>query len=196
MELVSQGAEALVFRDQDVIVKDRFEKKYRLPVLDRALRSSRAKREAKVLDKLAALQFPAPKVLHVDGSRLTISFIPGPRLRDVFHTNPKDFSREIGRKVGLLHSQGIIHGDLTTSNMIVNGELFVIDFGLSFFSDKPEDRAVDLFVLDRALESKHWDVYEDCIEEVFAGYRETCLGVDAVMTRFDVVRSRGRNKKK
>lgn len=194
MELIAQGAEARILSDKKVVVKDRFEKKYRLRVLDGLLRSSRTKREAKILDKLAAVDFPAPKVLEVKDSVLSMTFIDGKRLRDVFKDSPATFAREIGKKVGVMHSMGIIHGDLTTSNVIVNDHLNIIDFGLSFFSDKVEDRAVDLHVLDRALESKHWDVYEECKDEVIAGYKETFKDADAVLKRFSVVQSRGRHK--
>ncbi len=64
--------------------------------------------------------------------------------------------RQIGSLVLQIHECGIIHGDLTTSNMIFkNGQIYLIDFGLSYFKDSAEDRAVDLYVLERAFKSTH-----------------------------------------
>jgi len=96
-----------------------------------------------------------------------------------------------------LHNEGIIHGDLTTSNMMVSeGEVFLIDFGLSFFSDKVEDKAVDLHLLRQAIESKHHTVYETAFAEVLKSYEENCENSKEVLKRFEIVESRGRNKAK
>lgn len=56
-----------------------------------------------------------------------------------------------------VHDSGIIHGDLTTSNMVITegGDIVLLDFGLSYFKDSAEDRAVDLYVLERAFKSTH-----------------------------------------
>ena len=102
-------------------------------------------------------------------------------------------------KVGKLHAQNIIHGDLTTSNMLVTPqtrELTFIDFGLSVFSDKVEDKAVDLFLLDRALESKHYQLYPKIFEQILEGYKEAYPEAVTVLERFNAVMKRGRNKKK
>jgi Kae1-associated kinase Bud32 len=91
---------------------------------------------------------------------------------------------------------GIIHGDLTTSNMILNSEVFFIDFGLSFFSEKVEDKAVDLHLLRQALESKHYKVWEECFTAVRQGYEGTANDAELVLKRLEVVESRGRYKRK
>ena len=162
------------------------------------MRQYRTRREAKVIDKLNIAKISAPILKNVDDKKMTVSmqFITGPKIRDVLHENPESFSKEIGRKIGLIHSQGIIHSDLTTSNMILDGEIKFIDFGLSFFSSKIEDKAVDLHLFRQALESKHHEIWQKCFACAIDGYKETCIGVEQILARLDIVEKRGRNKNK
>ena len=195
--ILAQGAEAILHKQEQSVIKERIAKEYRVPQLDNRLRRSRTRREAKILEKLNEISFPAPKVQAMDDKNmsLTMDFIEGPLVKDVLHENPVVLSREIGKKVGILHANDIIHADLTTSNMIQNGEVHFIDFGLSFVSNKAEDKAVDLHLLYRALESKHHDIYEQCKPAVMEGYKEGNPGWAAVVARLDKVQKRGRNKK-
>ena len=75
------------------------------------------------------------------------------------------------------------------------GEIHFLDFGLSSFSEKTEDKAVDLFLLDRALESTHYQQYPSLFEKVIEGYKEVYPEAGAVLERFEQVKRRGRNKK-
>ncbi|MFC1800712.1 KEOPS complex kinase/ATPase Bud32 [Nanoarchaeota archaeon] len=197
-QMIAQGAEAKVYFDDERIVKDRFKKKYRHPEIDEKLRKRRTRSEGKILEKLQKLEFPSPEVMSIDDSNMQIGmqFIDGEKLRDALYKSPIKLSEEMGRKIGILHSNDIIHSDLTTSNMIVGNEINFIDFGLSFISNKDEDKAVDLHLLHRALESKHHDIYERCFESVLKGYRQGYPGAEDVLTRFERVQARGRNKKK
>lgn len=192
-ELIGHGAEAKLFKIGDRVIKERPAKDYRLAVIDDKLRKQRTKREAKVLKTLQKVNIPAPLLLNIDGNKLEMSFIDGPKVRDVLTA---ELAKEIGRKVGLLHQNGIIHADLTTSNMIFKNEIHLIDFGLSFFSQKVEDMAVDLHVLDSTLKSSHHELYDQCITKVFDGYKETFKDASKVLDRLSVVEKRGRNKKK
>lgn len=199
MKLIGNGAEARLYTDGERVVKERVKKGYRLTELDERLRKTRTRIEAKIIEKLQASGFPCPKLLEsCDKSmKIEMAFLKGPKLFEVFNENPKGFAREIGRMLGELHSKDIIHSDLTTANMIlVDGKIHFIDFGLSFVSKQAEDKAVDLHLLDRALESKHHDVYDQCIKEVFDGYRETCPNADAILKRLEIVQKRGRHKRK
>ncbi|MEM4282585.1 MAG: KEOPS complex kinase/ATPase Bud32 [Candidatus Woesearchaeota archaeon] len=199
MELIAHGAEAKLYRDGDKLVKERIPKAYRLPELDKRLRAFRTRREAKMFERLQALGFPAPALRSFSDTsmRIEMDFLHGTPVKDVLQQNPTEFVREIGRKIGLLHKADIIHSDLTTSNMILsNGEIKFIDFGLSFVSQKIEDKAVDLHLFDRALYSAHGDIYEQCIPALFEGYRESYPEAEAVLARLKIVQLRGRNKKK
>ena len=194
---ISQGAEAKLFLDGNSVIKDRFKKTYRIEEIDSRLRKSRTKREAKILDKLAAIGFPAPKLVESDEkSILTMQKIEGPRVRDILEKSDYiKLSEEIGKKIAILHNNNIIHGDLTTSNMLLNKEIYFIDFGLSFLSWKIEDMAVDLHLLKQALESKHYRVWEKCFDAALKAYQmESKQGKD-VLKRLETVEKRGRYKK-
>ncbi|MFH0700850.1 MAG: KEOPS complex kinase/ATPase Bud32 [Candidatus Woesearchaeota archaeon] len=200
MQKIAQGAEAVIYRNVETIIKERLSKGYRIPQIDASLRKFRTRREAKVLQRLEEMNFPAPRLLDVSDKEMTVTmdFVSGSKLRDVLEEGDRyqQFAHEMGKRIGELHAQDIIHGDLTTSNMLVRqGELIFIDFGLSFFSEKVEDKAVDLFLLNRALESKHYHIYPDVFEKALEGYCENNPGARAVLDRFNQVEKRGRNKK-
>ena len=171
---------------------------YRLKEIDDKLRKFRTRREAKVLNKLEEIKFPAPRLQSMcdQAMQLRMDMVNGNKLRDVLYKEPVALSEEIGRKVGIMHANGIIHGDLTTSNMILDKEIKFIDFGLSFFSEKEEDKAVDLHLLRQALESKHYDIWEKCFEAALRGYKESYPDSSVVLKRLEQVESRGRNKSK
>ncbi|MBW3015721.1 Kae1-associated serine/threonine protein kinase [Candidatus Woesearchaeota archaeon] len=196
-EIIGQGAEATLYKDGDIVRKERFVKAYRIKEIDDKLRKSRTRREAKVIQKLTEIGFPGPSLNLMDdkGMKIEMSFVNGKKLRDVLHNNHKELSKEIGRKLAILHKNDIIHADLTTSNMILDDQIYFIDFGLSFFSTKVEDKACDLHLLRQALESKHYQIYDECFEAVLEGYKEY-EGAGEVIKRLDKVEKRGRNKSK
>lgn len=197
-EIIGRGAEAIIYKDKNIVTKHRVQKAYRHPTIDNSLRKSRTKREAKILEKLQQLNIPGPKLInHSDQEmKIDMDFIEGEKLRDVFEKNHIKYSEEIGRKLGKLHKHDIIHADLTTSNMIVKDKIFFIDFGLSFFSTKTEDKAVDLHLLDRAIESKHHTVYEESMKAVIEGYKKEYPKHEEVLARLEKVKARGRYKGK
>ena len=197
-KLIAQGAESKLFLDKNKVIKNRFRKKYRIKEIDEKLRKFRTKREAKVLEKLQVIKFPSPKLINNDQiENLEIEFINGILLKDVLEKKEyTKLSKEIGEKIALLHNNDIIHGDLTTSNMILSKEIYFIDFGLSFFSHKIEDRAVDLHLLKEALESKHYKVWEKCYKTAFKSYEKKAKYGKEVLQRVKIVESRGRYKGK
>ncbi|PIN79900.1 Kae1-associated kinase Bud32 [Candidatus Woesearchaeota archaeon CG10_big_fil_rev_8_21_14_0_10_34_8] len=194
MKTIAQGAEATLYLDKNKVIKKRLKKSYRIKELDDRLRTSRTKREAKVLIKIHNLNF-TPKLLSIDETDLEIEHIEGAKLACCLEQRDyKKIGAIIGKQVRLLHDNGIIHGDLTTSNMILtnkNKEVYFIDFGLSFFSEKIEDKAVDLHLLEEALESKHHTISKIVFNEVKKKYDDSI-----VLNRLEQVESRGRNKHK
>ncbi|MEE9525204.1 MAG: KEOPS complex kinase/ATPase Bud32 [Candidatus Woesearchaeota archaeon] len=198
MKQLDQGAEATISVNKDVVLKDRVAKSYRLKEIDDKLRKFRTRREAKVLNKLEELNFPSPRLHQMCDQLMQIrmDMVNGNKLRDVLYQNPLALSEEIGKKIGIMHSNDIIHGDLTTSNMILDNEIKFIDFGLSFFSAKEEDKAVDLHLLRQALESKHHTIWEKCFESALKGYKQTYSDHSTVFDRLKQVEARGRNKHK
>ena len=191
MELIAEGAEARIYEDNSVIIKDRVEKTYRIKEIDDKLRKSRTNREAKVLKKLAENSINVPKLIRKDNFKLIIEKIKGEKVRDILEEDYKKICKEIGTQIREMHDLGIIHGDLTTSNMIWNKKLFFIDFGLSFFSQKIEDKAVDLHLLEEALYSKHHRIAEKCMNLILKYYDD-----EEIIKRLEKVKKRGRNKTK
>ena len=191
---LSQGAEAIIYK-KDNIIKDRIKKNYRIKEKDERLRTYRTRREAKILDNIKGI-IPVPKLIKVDDKKKIIEMeeIKGSKVRDVLEMSDyEELSKEIGEKIAIMHNNNIIHGDLTTSNMIQSNEIYFIDFGLSFFSHKIEDKAVDLHLLKQALESKHYKIFEECFRAALEGYRKAD-DYEAIMKRFEQVEKRGRYK--
>lgn len=219
-ELLSQCAESKVyaakFYGHDAVVKHRFAKDYRHNVLDQKLREQRTVREARALVRCRKLGVPAPVVYSVDKLTCTIVMerIPGISARDLINACADQATREaIGRRVleamgevvGLLHRGDIIHGDLTTANFIVTDDisssrpsrngLVVIDFGLVSDKNSAEERAVDLYVLERAVMSAH-PLLEDVSQHILSGYDRTIEPTKGKLTmdRLVAVRARGRKR--
>ncbi len=197
MKLLSQGAEAKIYNTGHIIIKDRIRKSYRIPEIDGRLRSSRTKREAKILRELEKKGFRSPKLLKEGKTVLEIEFLKGRKVRDILsRKNFRGCAKDLGKKVAFLHNQGIIHGDLTTSNMILKKEAYLIDFGLSFYSQRIEDKAVDIHLFRQALESKHHEIWEDCFTVFAKEYAKHAKQGKEIMERFREVEKRGRNKQK
>jgi len=222
-EIIGKGAEAIIYlktegehSGQCNVIKDRVKKNYRIPEIDVQFRKFRTRREAKILEKAQSIEgFYAPKLISMDdkGMLVTMEHISGQKLRDVLEASDyRDICKRIGIKVARMHAAGIIHSDLTTSNMILsekNKKIYFIDFGLGYFSEKIEDRAVDLHLLRQALESKHYTIWEECFESVLEGYKQEMRkkeyenksnnegrNFEAIVKRLIVVENRGRYKHK
>ncbi|KAJ2809765.1 serine/threonine-protein kinase bud32 [Coemansia furcata] len=204
-ELIRQGAEARVYKTvvngRPVIAKQRFSKSYRHPDLDVKLTRGRLNQEARSLKRCKENGIRVPDVIRVDKNSATlfIEFISGPTLKEWIIANAseeqeKERMASVGRILHKMHSFDIIHGDLTTSNMILyNGDqLVLIDFGLSQISPSTEDKAVDLYVLERAFISTHPNS-----ERLFATVLEAYANSEAArltLRRLEDVRQRGRKR--
>ena len=197
MKPIAQGAEARLFKAGDTVIKDRFAKTYRHSELDNKLRKSRTKKEAKVLIKMKELNIPSSEYISHDEKEMKIEmkFVDGKVLKNIFNQDFEKHSKLIGKNIALMHKNGLIHGDLTTSNMILKDYIIhFIDFGLSFNSDKAEDKAVDLHLLKQALESKHFEVFEKAFEIALDEYSKHYEKASEVIKRLNIVEKRGRYK--
>ncbi len=128
-----------------------------------------------------------------------MDFIKGKLLRDIFdklkQSERKEICISIGKQIANLHDASIIHGDLTTSNMILKDkEVYFIDFGLGFVSNREEDKAIDLHLFKQAIESKHY-LHFNSFEDVIEGYKES-ENSSKVFNRLELVERRGRYKRK
>lgn len=194
---ISQGAEAIILQKEGFIIKKRIKKSYRLPQLDNRIRKTRTRREAKLIEKASTI-IPVPKLIYSSEEQaiLHLEFIKGKKLSqhlDKLRDKVK-ICRKMGSQIAKLHDSNIIHGDLTTSNMILSKDiLYVIDFGLGFESSRIEDKAVDLHLIKEALEARHHAIFKKCFSAVLEGYRES-KNASLVLQRFEIVESRGRYK--
>ncbi|XP_024397006.1 uncharacterized protein [Physcomitrium patens] len=211
LPLYKQGAEARVYEStflgKRAIVKERFSKKYRHPVLDVKLTQKRLTGEARTLTKARKLGVVTPALYAVNlmTNSLTFEFVEGPLVKDILlRSGPlptsddkiEELAGHIGRAIAKLHDGGLIHGDLTTSNMIVcakTNRLVLIDFGLGYNSTLPEDKAVDLYVLERACVAMHSSV-GDFNGLILAAYNKASKYWSSTYNKLAAVRLRGRKR--
>lgn len=220
-ELFKQGAEAKLYLEdyngQQCLVKERFPKKYRHPTLDNQITKERMRAESKAVTRCTAAGVRVPKVFQMDLNTRKVHM-------EYFEKSitAKDFINQqivvlpeakcnaaldilcsrIGEGIGKMHKNHIIHGDLTTSNFLIDPksedfsdyELVFIDFGLSHYSESVEDKGVDLYVLERALLSTHSNI-DDLFPKILKKYEEEYSEESKeVIARFEEVRARGRKR--
>lgn len=211
MELYKQGAESKIYSsiylNQKAIVKERFSKKYRNKLLDQTIRKERTKAEAKAILKCKQGGIATPMIFFLDlnDCKITMENINGQTINDYLsnlknekHIDDKlmKLLMDIGAIIGKMHSIGVFHGDLTTSNILKkeDGTLVLIDFGLSHFNPSIEDKAVDLYVLERAFVSTH-SYFSHLFASCLDGYKNAYeSNYQNVINQFQNVRARGRKR--
>lgn len=196
LKIIARGAEAIISEQGGHLVKRRLKKEYRHPELDEKLRTLRTRHEAKLLEKMQKI-LPVPKVISVDekNKEIILEKINGRKLSKILEkTRVKDIGKQLGEIIAKMHENGVIHGDLTTSNMVLSKrKAYIIDFGLGFYSNRIEDRAVDLHVLREALYAKHPESAKTCWGSFKKAYAKTPLE-KSVLIRLEQVEKRGRYK--
>lgn len=178
MKLLRRGAEAELyeaeFEGKKALLKKRVEKGYRCKELDSEIGVSRTNLEARLLGKARSMGVNTPQVYSVDkGKReIVMEFVEGKRAKDVLNgSNFEKICDEIGQGIAKMHAFDLVHGDLTTSNILIRGkELFFIDFGLGKTSNKVEDKAVDLLVFKKTFGATHAGLMPKGWEKILAGY--------------------------
>jgi TP53 regulating kinase and related kinases len=181
-QLMKKGAEASLFITQwhgrKAVIKVRIPKVYRPNELDQSIRYYRTVHEAQLIyeAKAAGVKTPLIYIVKVSESTIVMEHIKGERVKDLLSKSNKTKNHQIclqiGESIGQLHKNGLIHGDLTTSNMIQtkDNRICFIDFGLGEKSVELEAQGVDLHLLKRALQSTHFEVWEECFKNVLRGY--------------------------
>ncbi|MFB6292129.1 MAG: KEOPS complex kinase/ATPase Bud32 [Candidatus Nanohaloarchaea archaeon] len=187
-----QGAEATVTVTEERVLKERERKKYRHQELDDKIRRERTESEHRIIREARKNGVNVPETSMKGDYRLEMEKIDGETLKECLEENTEALE-ELGRHTARLHETDIIHGDLTTRNAIVAGDVYLIDFGLAFRSQRTEDRAVDIHLLKQMLESSHPVDAEEAWRAFLKGYSsyEKC---DEVMERLKEVEKRGRYK--
>jgi len=212
-KITRKGAEASLYYghwfDKEVIFKYRIPKKYRLDELDKRIRNIRTLNEARALIKVKNYGLNVPQVYEIDtkNSIIVMKYIQGNKLKDILpkldDIKKQKFLYKIGRYIAILHRNGHIHGDITTSNIIitVKDKIFLIDFGLHEYSDTIEDKSVDLHLFKRVLISSHGSDFKVCFDSFLHGYKseysknslEKC---NQIIKNISSIETRGRYVKK
>ncbi|HLN44989.1 MAG TPA: KEOPS complex kinase/ATPase Bud32 [Candidatus Sulfotelmatobacter sp.] len=204
--LFKKGAEASLFltdwHERKVVIKTRLPKKYRPTKLDTMIRTYRTIHEPQLMNEAKKAGVPTPLVFQVDVKNATIimEFIEGKQVKQLLmDISPEEraiLCVKIGELIGALHRYGVIHGDLTTSNMILNpqNKIFLVDFGLGEKNSELEAKGVDLHLMKRALQSTHFQFAEDCFMAIAKGYATITSEVETknVLAKVKEIERRGR----
>ncbi|KAK9333883.1 hypothetical protein V1520DRAFT_330842 [Lipomyces starkeyi] len=227
------------------ILKYRPPKRYRHDALDAQLTKHRTLSEARILYKLFLAGISVPSFIAVD-PRLGLIWmenVDGPSLKEWIWATETELEEHlceegesgqskkrleiikplllsVGSEIAKLHFLDTVHGDLTTSNLLLRDgsslgaegatgshqrmvpQPVIIDFGLAQQSTLPEDKAVDLYVLERAFISTHPIHSGEYVEWVLEGYvagfgrgkKTAVFKVNEIMRKLDAVRLRGRKR--
>ena len=201
MKLINRGAEADVYSTmwdkKKAILKIRKVKSYRNSLLDQKIRKQRTTRESQIISQVKSFGISTPLIYFMDINKCSIlmQYIDGKIVRDLKGNDIVKVCNEIGQIVGTMHKHGIMHGDLTTSNFILDKKkLFLIDFGLASRTEKPDDHAVDLRLFKEILNSAHAEVMEKSWKNFQKGYSKA-VGMKyskKILNLVAVIESRGR----
>ncbi len=197
------GAEAEIrlakHMNHQVVQKKRIKKTYRIKNIDDKLISYRTREEAKLMTEARLYGVSIPIIYDVDlfNGVITMEYLRGKRIKDILNKisekERKRICNKIGESIARFHNNNIIHGDITTSNMILmDDRIHFIDFGLGEKNSEIESKGVDLHVLMEAIESTH-SKYSNCFKYVLDGYRKEYKGnPEHVINKIDEIVKRGR----
>ena len=208
--LIAKGAESDIIKskwfegfgdyESPAIIKKRLPKTYRIGEIDDKIRKSRTKSEAKILSdaKRSGIITPLIYDVDLDEKEIVMEYIDGVTVKDLIDNVDDDRRRDISYKIGeylsKIHNMDIIHGDLTSSNMLINKDdnLVFIDFGLSYYSNLIEDKADDLLVLKKSIKSVDYTRSEKVFNWILASYSENTDDGKEIIGKIEEIESRGR----
>ena len=199
---IGRGAEATVSRTEflgrDAVLKTRVTKGYRHPELDGHLRTARTRTEVRVMRDARSAGVRSPVIYDTDlkNGSIIMEYIRGESVKKILDEHPErapEICARIGEMIAKLHRNGISHGDLTTSNMIIDDkdQMYLIDFSLGDTRIGLEEMGVDLHLMERAFTSAHSDL-EGAFDEMICSYRKNMPDADKVLARVEDIKSRAR----
>ncbi|MDR0900363.1 MAG: bifunctional N(6)-L-threonylcarbamoyladenine synthase/serine/threonine protein kinase [Methanobrevibacter sp.] len=204
-DMIAKGAESDIYSsswlNKEAIIKKRNPKSYRTPEIDNKIRKSRTKKEAKLLSHVKEAGIRSPILYDVDlaDSAIVMEAIDGKLFKDIDDSAiAKKLAIAIGRDIGLMHQINIVHGDITSSNILINSDNcpIFIDFGLGKYSNLIEDKCVDLLVLKKSLQSIDYKIAGNIFDNVLDGYinsyEDNDLNKDKIIAKIAEIESRGR----
>ena len=205
MEMIKRGAEAEIYltgwHGRKVIIKRRVRKGYRIKDLDDKIRERRTKREVMLMVAARKVKVNTPIIydINIKKKEIVMQYVSGQRIKDVIDKKREEWQKktckEIGRSIAYMHKNGLIHGDITTSNMILmNGKIYFIDFGLGMKNNNTENMGVDLHVLMEAFTATHKNkkLFKWVIEE----YEKNFDNAKQIIKKIEEIVRRGRYMRK
>ncbi len=196
MRKISEGAEAWIYKTRmlgrNAIMKYRVEKTYRIAELDSDLRERRTRNEARIQAELYESGVRVPSVMMAGRYFIVMDEIDGETLNKRINSGIRSNAAirtmyEAGILLARIHDHGISHGDFTTANLMIDrsGRLWVIDFGLSAFTNSVEDKALDVILMKRSVDE---NLYTHFVE----GYKRGTAESGSVLKKLDEIERRGR----
>ncbi len=205
--LLRKGAEASLFladwHGREVVIKSRLVKRYRPAQLDSTIRHFRTVHEPQLMHeaKRAGVLTPLVFMVDVENAVIVMEYVEGQQVKQFLELGASAEEQHsicirIGELIGRLHASGIVHGDLTTSNIILtpDGRIYFVDFGLGDRTAEFEARGVDMHLLKHALQSTHFQIADACFSAIVEGYAEV-LGkevTEKVLEKIREIERRGR----
>ncbi len=199
-ELMVRGAEAEIWRvdwrGREAVLKKRTAKGYRLPELDSVIRKERLRKEVRLMRYARKAGVPVPMIYDVleEESSMVMEYFPGKRVLDCIEEGRAPDLEVLGGYIGKLHAHDIVHGDLTTSNILydeITRRICFIDFSLGERTSDTEEKGVDLHLMREALVSVHREPL-DKYEAILKGYRSTFAHGETAIAKVKEIESRGR----
>ncbi|NMJ86510.1 MAG: Kae1-associated serine/threonine protein kinase [Thaumarchaeota archaeon] len=200
MMLIKKGAEAdiylVMWYGKKAVMKIRKPKNYRNKILDEEIRKKRTLHEAVMLSNAKKVGIQTPLLYFVDlqNTEIIMQYLEGKLVRDTLSRNLY-ICKKIGIYAATLHKNNIVHGDLTTSNFIINdGNLILIDFGLAYYSDRTEDKAIDIRLIKEIMRSVHTTIFNKAFNNFIKGYESTTGSsmTSKIMKKVTEIERRGR----
>lgn len=200
MSELAKGAEATIFLENGNAIKERAEKRYRHAKIDAHLRKTRTAAEARLLNRARRAGLNTPKIYAVEKYRIEMEYIKGEKLKDLLDRKGSEEAGELlgklGNEMAVMHNNGIIHGDLTTSNIIrMDDALYFIDFGLGEVSNSIEKKSTDLKLLKHVIKSTHSKREKEFVH-FLDGYAKKADGAKEIIARLGDIETRGRYAKR
>lgn len=188
MNPMTEGAEAKIYKTKmfgkDIMVKVREKKEYRIRELDERLRRERTKREARILNRLNQVGIRCPRIIAAGRFSIYMEWLPGKLLNNIGNT--ESMLKGAGEILAQLHENDIVHGDFTPANlMLSNDKIYLIDFGLSEFTNSIEEKALDILLMKRSVSPKAYKVFEASYVQHYKKSNET-------LNRLKGIEKRGR----
>lgn len=205
--ILAKGAESDIleksYLGEDAILKKRVSKSYRVKEIDNKIRKMRTKIESKLISDIKTCGVKSPVLFDVnlEDESILMEKIHGNLVKDIMDSLSSEdrfnLAKKIGYNIGLMHNKDIIHGDITSSNMMVDdeGNFVFLDFGLGSYSDLVEDKATDLLVLKKSFQSIDYEIANETFDWILDGYidsYEDDLNKNMILNKIKEIESRGR----